>query len=138
MKVHKRERSGIVVLTLRGEFDSFVTAAFMHEVDAIHRSGVHLVVLNLRFVKFISSTALGAMLKLRKQCLAAEGNLVLSHPSSTVREALESLHLEHLFVIVDNDDEAITSLGGESEPGDDSDHDDDDRNPGRPGASGAR
>ncbi len=122
MKVHKQERSGVVVLTLRGDFDSFVTAAFMQEVEAIHGSGMHRLVLNMRFVKFISSTALGAMLKVRKQCLASDGNMLVSNPGTTVREAVESLHLEHLFVMVESDDEAIVALGGSlatDEAGDD-------------------
>jgi anti-sigma B factor antagonist len=111
--MHKQDISGVVVLALRGEFDSFVTASFLREVSAIIEAGHPRIVLNMRFVKFVNSTALGAMLKVRKLCLAAGGKLVLSNPATTVREALESLHLQSLLPIHEHDEDAVVALGGE-------------------------
>jgi anti-anti-sigma factor len=112
MKVLKEHHDGVTLLTLKGEFDSFVCAGFTQEVAAIQAEGIHQLVLNLRLVKFINSTALGAMIKARKACRAAGGEVVISHPSPAVREAMESLGLDRLFTIHDDDEAAIAALGG--------------------------
>jgi anti-anti-sigma factor len=112
MKVLKENLGGIVVLTLKGEFDTFVTGAFSNEIGNCLSEGAHSIVLNMRLVKFVNSTALGSMIKARKQCLAAHGNLVVSQPSPAVREAMESLGLDRLFQVFEEDDAAIASLEG--------------------------
>jgi anti-anti-sigma factor len=112
MKLLKENRDGATLLTLKGEFDSFVCAGFTQEVAAIQAEGVHHIALNLRLVKFINSTALGAMIKARKACRAAGGELVISPPSPAVREAMESLGLDRLFAIHDDDEAAVAALGG--------------------------
>ena len=112
MKVLKETLAGTVVLTLKGEFDSFVTSAFSNEIGHVLEDGSARIVLNMRLVKFVNSTALGAMIKARKQCRAAGGDLVVSQPSAAVREAMESLGLDRLFSIFDDDDAALTSLEG--------------------------
>jgi len=112
MKVLKENLSGIVVLTLKGEFDSFVTNAFSNEIAKVQEDGTHRIVLNMRLVKFVNSTALGAMIKARKLCRAAQGDLVISQPSPAVREAMESLGLDRLFSIFDEDEKALAALEG--------------------------
>jgi anti-sigma B factor antagonist len=112
MKVLKENHDGVVLLTLKGEFDSFVCAGFTQAVADVQAEGVHHFVLNLRLVKFINSTALGAMIKARKAARAAGGDVVISHPSPAVREAMESLGLDRLFAIHDDDGAAVAALGG--------------------------
>ncbi len=112
MKVLKENLGGVVVLTLKGEFDTFVTGAFTNEIGNCLAEGAHSIVLNMRLVKFVNSTALGSMIKARKQCLAAHGNLVISQPSAAVREAMESLGLDRLFQVFDDDDAALGSFEG--------------------------
>ena len=55
-----------VVLHLRGEFDTFYCHLLDEEIAAIQKNGIHNAVLNLRLVKFINSTALGALIKASK------------------------------------------------------------------------
>lgn len=110
MKVLKENLSGIVVLTLKGEFDSFVTNPFSAEIKKVQDDGVQKIVLNMRLVKFVNSTALGAMIKARKSCRAGGGDLIVSQPSPSVREAMESLGLDRLFAIHDDDEAAIAAL----------------------------
>ncbi len=115
MKVLKEKLAGIVVLTLKGEFDSFVTNAFSNEIQKVQGEGAQQIVLNMRLVKFINSTALGAMIKARKGCKAAKGDLVVSQPSAAVREAMESLGLDRLFSIYDDDEAAIGALNADGQ-----------------------
>jgi len=110
MKVLKENLAGVVVLTLKGEFDSFVTNAFGNEIQKVHDEGTHRIVLNMRLVKFVNSTALGAMIKARKGARQAGGDLVISQPSAAVREAMESLGLDRLFSIHDDDEAACAAL----------------------------
>jgi anti-anti-sigma factor len=110
MKVLKESLDGVVLLTLKGEFDSFVTSAFTHEIDKVRAEGCQRVVLNMNQVKFINSTALGAIIKARKACRGDQGDLVVSAPSAAVREAMESLGLDRLFAIHADDDEALAAL----------------------------
>jgi anti-sigma B factor antagonist len=110
MKVVKERRDGVVIFTLKGEFDSFVTKPFTEEIAKVLQEGPNRLVLNLLYVKYINSTALGAMIKARKSCLEAGGNLVVSRPSPAVREAMESLGLDKLFTILDDDDAAVETL----------------------------
>lgn len=111
MKVIKESHGATVVLTLKGEFDTFVTAPFSDEVQKVFDSGCHAIVLNMRLVKFVNSTALGAMIRARKSCKAEGGDLVVSQPSNAAREAMEALGLDKLFSIHDDDAGAISSLG---------------------------
>lgn len=110
MKMLKENLGGLAVLTLKGEFDSFVTNAFTKEIEKVHADGTHRIVLNMRLVKFVNSTALGAMIKARKASRGEGGDLVVSEPSPAVREAMESLGLDRLFSIHDDDDTAIAAL----------------------------
>jgi anti-anti-sigma factor len=110
MKVLKENLSEIVVLTLKGEFDSFVTNPFSSEIQKVIDSGVCKIVLNMRLVKFINSTALGSMIKARKLCKKANGDMAVSQPSPAVREAMESLGLDRLFSIYDDDEDAVGAL----------------------------
>ena len=110
MKVLKENLGGIVVLTLKGEFDSFVTNAFSHEIQKVQDGGTHRIVLNMRLVTFINSTALGSMIKARKACRATHGDVVVSQASAEVSEAMESLGLDRLFSVFEADNEAIAAL----------------------------
>lgn len=112
MKVIKETHGDAVVLTLKGEFDSFVTGPFSDEVQKVHDGGVHRIVLNMRLVKFVNSTALGAMIRARKACQAGGGDLVVSQPSQAVREAMEALGLDKLFSFHDGDAAAVAVLNG--------------------------
>ncbi len=110
MKLLKENLGGVVVLTLKGEFDSFVTNAFGNEIAKVQADGTHRIVLNMRLVKFVNSTALGSMIKARKACRAEGGDLVVSQASSAVKEAMESLGLDRLFTIHDDDETALAAL----------------------------
>jgi anti-anti-sigma factor len=111
MKVIKESHGDAVVLTLKGEFDSFVTGPFSEEVQKVFDDGCHRIVLNMRLVKFVNSTALGAMIRARKSCQAEAGDLVVSQPSQAVREAMEALGLDKLFSFHDDDGVAVGALG---------------------------
>ena len=66
MQVTVEPRDNFTILHLRGEFDTFYCSLLQKEVDGLITSGVNRVALNMRLVKFINSTALGAIIKASK------------------------------------------------------------------------
>ena len=110
---HKEDHA---ILHLRGEFDTYYVRNLQEEVDALVESGVVRVVLNLRLVKFINSTALGAIIKASKALAARGGKLVISRPSAFCREIIEKVGLNRVVPIFDSDEAAVQGLLGQGAP----------------------
>ena len=111
MKLIKDIRGNAAVLTLRGDFDSFVVPPFMEEVKALFKNDVRFLALDLRLVLFINSTAIGSLVKIHKEAEKAGGQLVLCRPSRFVHGVLESLGLLDLFHTAADPEEALRSFG---------------------------
>lgn len=103
MKVVKELHDGVSTLTLKGDFDSYAAGPFLEEIEAILEQGVSRIVLNMRLVRFVNSTAIGAMLKGRKRCRAQDGNLMVVQPSRHVRDTLDALGLAGLLDVHEGD-----------------------------------
>ena len=58
MKIDREINGDLAILSLRGEFDSFVVNSFLEEVEALVANGISSIVLDMRMVKFIMSTAI--------------------------------------------------------------------------------
>ena len=99
-----------VILHLRGEFDTYYVPALEEEIAAVQRNGIHQVVLNLRLVKFINSTALGAIIKASKSLSKEGGALVISRPSAFCKDILEKVGLDRVVAVAESDEEAVTKL----------------------------
>ncbi|MFT5732132.1 MAG: anti-anti-sigma factor [Planctomycetota bacterium] len=105
-----------VILHLRGEFDTYYCHLLEEEIAAVQKSSIQRVVLNLRLVKFINSTALGAIIKASKTLTKAGGMLVISRPSAFCRDIIEKVGLNRVVPVADNDEEAITMLTEKAKP----------------------
>lgn len=110
MKIDKSLSEDYAVLTLKGEFDTFYCPRFQEEIESLVDQGVNHVILNLRLVKFINSTALGAVIKAHKRCKAEGGELVISKPSPFVQKVVKSLGIDQLVPMFDEDDAAIRHI----------------------------
>ena len=100
------------ILHLRGEFDTYYCPLLQEEIDAVVKSGVRNVVLNLRMVKFINSTALGAIIKASKSMKSEGGALAISRPSSFCRDIISKVGLDRVVGVFDTDEAAVESFGG--------------------------
>jgi len=98
------------ILHLRGEFDTYYCPLLQEEIDAVQKTGIQRVVLNLRMVKFINSTALGAIIKASKALAAAGGRLVIARPSAFCRDILEKVGLDRVVPVFDTDEEAVANV----------------------------
>jgi len=98
------------ILHLRGEFDTYYCPLLQQEIDNTQKAGITQVVLNLRMVKFINSTALGAIIKASKALGAQGGQLVISHPSTFCRDILEKVGLNRVVPVLDTDEDAVAQF----------------------------
>jgi anti-anti-sigma factor len=110
MQITAEPREDYTILHLRGEFDTFYCPHLQKEIDALMAAGVRSVALNLRLVKFINSTALGAIIKASKSLAAAGGKLAISRPSSFVRDIMEKVGLDRVVPMFDSDEAAGSHL----------------------------
>ncbi len=107
MRIDKSVLDDYAILTLKGEFDTFYCTALEQEVDSLLDQGIVYVILNLRLVKFINSTALGAIIKVYKNCRANGGELVVSKPSPFAKEIIGKLGINQLVPLFDEEEQAV-------------------------------
>jgi len=110
MKIDKLLYEHFAELRLRGEFDTFFAPKLGEEVDALIQSGVLYAILNLRLVKFINSTAIGAIIKANKRFRAEGGELVVGQPSPFCRDVLTKLGIDKLVPMYSTFEEAQGGL----------------------------
>lgn len=101
MKIDKLLYEHFAELRLRGEFDTFYAPKLQEEIDGLIASGYTWVVLNLRLVKFINSTALGAIIKANKRMRAEGGELVIAQASSFAKEVLTQIGVDRVVPMFD-------------------------------------
>ncbi len=112
MHIQIDPRDKYTVLHLRGEFDTYYCPMLQKEVDDLLTAGVKHVVLNMRLVKFINSTALGAVIKASKAVAGKGGQLALSRPSPFVRDVIGKIGLNRVVPVFDSDEAAGASMRG--------------------------
>jgi len=116
MQITVQPRNDYAILYLSGEFDTYYVPALEREVQGLVDGGTTKAILNLRLVKFINSTALGAIIKVTKQLDAAGGKLVIAHPSRFCRDIFGKVGLDRLVTITDTDEDAAAALGSSAAP----------------------
>jgi anti-anti-sigma factor len=110
MKIDKSLHDDHAVLTLKGEFDTFYVPALQQEVEALIERGISHVILDLRLVKFINSTALGAIIKAHKRCKAEAGELMIAQPSTFVRDVVKKVGIDKLIPMYETEAEATKAV----------------------------
>ena len=110
MHVSVEPREDHAILHLRGEFDPYYVPLLQQEIEELIKAGVVHAVLDLRFVKFINSTALGAIIKVSKLLQSKGGKLVIAHPSVFCRDIIEKVGLDRVVNVFDTAEEAADSL----------------------------
>jgi anti-anti-sigma factor len=110
MHINVEHGDNFATIHLRGEFDTFYCSQLQEQVDALIGSGVTRAILNLRLVRFINSTALGAIIKASKSMTAKGGKLVIARPSTFCREIIGKVGIDRVVPIFDSDEEAQRAL----------------------------
>jgi anti-anti-sigma factor len=110
MKIDKSIHDDYATLTLKGEFDTFYCPALMQEVEALIERGINNLILDMRLVKFINSTALGAVIKAHKRSRAEGGDLVIAQPSPFVRDVMSKVGIDKLITLHDTEQDATKAI----------------------------
>ncbi len=110
MKIDKSLHDDYATLTLKGEFDTFYCPALMQEVETLIERGVNHLVLDMRLVKFINSTALGAVIKAHKRCRAEGGDLMVAQASPFVRDVMNKVGIDKLITLHETEGDAIKAV----------------------------
>lgn len=112
MKIERKEVGDATVLTFAGEFDAFNLPDVRAKLDTIVTQGKPRIVFNLHGLKFINSSAIEYLIKLRRDLDAAGGELVLSRPSKFFHSAITTLGIERIFKTFETDEDALDYLQG--------------------------
>lgn len=113
MHINVEHGDNFATLHLRGEFDTYYCKHLQDQVEALLASGVVRIVLNLRQVHFINSTALGAIIKASKSTTAKGGKLVIARPSPFCREIIGKVGVDRVVPIFDTEEEAKVGVFAE-------------------------
>lgn len=92
------------VLRLRGEFESVASAAFSERVDQLLADGHTDLVVGMRRVDYINSTALGALVRARQATIALGGSLTVARPSDIVTQLIRSVGLDAVLPMVQHEE----------------------------------
>ena len=84
----------IMILALSGSFDDWDLPPLRSILQEPLETGCHRFILNLRDVEDVSDAVLGYVVKTRRACADAGGDLVLAEPSTAARKLIERHHLE--------------------------------------------
>ncbi|WP_410643934.1 STAS domain-containing protein [Amycolatopsis sp. lyj-346] len=95
-----RPEPGVAVVAIRGEMDLATAPRMADELDTVHREAPRRLVLDMSGVAFLSSTGIGALLNLHRECQCGDTDLALI-PSSLVRRVLTVVGLAEVFTIIE-------------------------------------
>lgn len=110
MKIETTTFDDHSLIVLKGDFQTDEVKQLLAAIKQLREAGEARFALSLRFVKYVNSTALGSLLKLRKALNDHEGDVVIVRPSPVTREVIEGLGLEELLPMYDDEQLAIRHL----------------------------
>ncbi len=119
MKIENTTFDSLPALVLRGEFETDSAAPFLAAVDEACKAEKPYVLVVMRYVKYINSTALGAIVRARSACKERGGDLVVLQPSKLCREVITKMGLTNVLPLFDAPERAIDFFDGRvtDEPG---------------------
>lgn len=116
MKIEATSSDSHAAIVLRGEFETNAADDFLAIVEQTLKGGQPRISVSLRYVKYINSTALGAVVRARTKCREQDGELVVLQPSKLTREILVSMGLDKVLQVVEDEAAAINLLQGNANP----------------------
>lgn len=97
-----RQEGRILNVAVRGELDAANTPKLCRAVERAIEAGALEVLVDCRWMEFLDSSGVGALLDLRSQLAKLGGVLVLFGPTGTVAQTLEVTGLDREFHIVED------------------------------------
>ena len=106
LSISHHRLNGWTVVEVDGEFDAHTAPQVREAAIGLLDHGHRHFVLDLCFVPFLDSTALGAMVAISKQIAAHQGSLHIACSSSRMRKVFEIGGLQQIFDFYDSPQDA--------------------------------
>ena len=87
------------LLALGGELDLYATPAVRQHLNALIKSGKGRLLVDLRDVSFIDSTAVGLLVGAARRARRAKGSLDLICDNPRILGILDFIGVEHIFIV---------------------------------------
>ena len=100
-------RGEVALLVFRGDLDADNLAEFSQDVDRLLQEGRARIALDTSRLDFVSSAALGYILRLKQRTEEHGGGMVLVRPNPQLRKALHVLGLDEHFRVFDSAEAAV-------------------------------
>ncbi|HNW34234.1 MAG TPA: STAS domain-containing protein [Candidatus Ozemobacteraceae bacterium] len=110
LQINAEQVLGIVTIIAEGEIDVYTLGKLKEAVTLALSSGISLMVIDIGRVAYIDSSGLGLLLGLHKQLEKARGSLIVTGPTSAVREVLRVTNADRLLKIMNTKEEAAHHL----------------------------
>ena len=110
MQITASRRDEVLVLEPQGRFDAHAVDEFRARLAGNLRRERDVVAVNLNRVEFVDETALTALVDVRTELRANDGDLVLASPSQSVRIILELTGRVHDFIAPVVDDRTLMAV----------------------------
>lgn len=96
----------VMVISVIGDLDLSAVPALRSASIELVADGWNRVVVDLGAVEFIDSAGIGALIGLRRRCVAADGECVLARMTTQVEQLLHSAEVYRLFEVSSTVDRA--------------------------------
>jgi anti-sigma B factor antagonist len=117
LRLEKRIVQDAVVLTFKGELDTYNLERHAREIDALIESGHTKLGYDLTDLTFVNSAALGYLIRATKLARDRGGDVVLIRPSPFAWTTIRTLGLESLFLVFGSVEGATAYLDHGDEEG---------------------
>jgi anti-anti-sigma factor len=107
MKIERKQWGNVTVLTFDGELDVYNLPSVASRVDRLIEDGNVRLVFDIGSMPFVSSSAVGYLVRTRKAVLSNGGDVVLVRPSKIVAKVLDVLGLGDFFRVAPSTEEAL-------------------------------
>jgi anti-sigma B factor antagonist len=106
------QQGDVVVLVLRGSLDVQNSASIRAETAAFEQAGTKKVLVDLRELRQIDSSGVGALMSLFKRLRSAGGQVCFAAAAGQPRAVLKVLRFDKTFSVCDTVEEAMQKLAG--------------------------
>ncbi len=111
MRISRKEKSGVMVLSLSGKLMGGKDADKFHdEIKGVLDGGCHQVLVDLGDVSWVNSTGLGILIAAHSTVSNAEGEMKLVHVSKRVESILMVTRLNMIFESYEDESQALASF----------------------------
>lgn len=111
MKLQSDVKKNILILNIDGDLIGENSGAEIlgHVTDHLNQD-INSCALNLEKVRYMNSSGIGVLITLLTKIKGKNGKFVLVNPSDQVQKLLQITKLAEVFSIVNNEEEAISSI----------------------------